>query len=463
MPSRSSASALPTDRDAMFDRILIANRGEIALRILRACKGVGADTVCVYSEADADAIYLRFATESIKIGPGPVAQSYLDISRIISAAEIADVSAIHPGYGFLAENAAFAEICESCNIAFIGPSPDVINLMGNKARARAFAKANGVPVIPGSEGALATDEIALEVAHEIGFPVMIKASAGGGGRGMRIARNDGAFLKAFATAKAEAEAAFKDGALYVEKFLDSARHIEIQIIGDKHGNVVHLGERDCTIQRRQQKLIEESPSIAISPETRKAMGDAACALAKACNYDSAGTVEFLVLPDETYYFIEMNTRIQVEHPVTEVMTGIDVVQEQIRVAAGLPLSFTQADVKCKGHAIEVRVNAEDPDADFKPCPGLIDRYFAPGGFDVRVDSHCYAGYRIPSFYDSLIAKVIVRGDTREDAIRAMLLALDEYVIGGVKTTIPLVQTVLNNVHFRRGEYDTKFLEEHLLR
>ena len=444
----------------MFDRILIANRGEIALRILRACNAVGADTVCVYSEADAEAIYLRFATESIKIGPGPSGQSYLDISRIISAAEIADVSAIHPGYGFLAENEQFAEVCRSCKINFIGPSPEVIGMMGNKSRAREIAKRAGVPCIPGSDGVVETEEQALRIAHEIGFPVIIKASAGGGGRGMRVARNDGALLKGFTMARSEAEAAFKDPAVYIEKYLDSSRHIEIQIIADKHGNVVHLGERDCTVQRRNQKLIEETPSPAISEETRKAMGDAACKLAREIGYDSVGTVEFLALDDETFYFIEMNTRIQVEHPVTEMVTGIDLLQEQIKVAAGHKLPFTQDQIEFKGHSIECRINAEDPDNDFKPSPGLIDRYFAPGGPGVRVDSHAYAGYHIPPYYDSLIGKLIVHAENRDEAIAAMIRALDEFVIGGVKTTIPLQRAVLGHAAFRRGRFDTGFLAEH---
>lgn len=443
----------------MFDRILIANRGEIALRILRACKAVGADTVCVYSEADADASYLRFATESICIGPGPVAQSYLDMTRIISAAEIADVAAIHPGYGFLSENEQFAEVCRSCNINFIGPSPELIGKMGNKSVAREIAKNAGVPVIPGSDGKVESEEDALRIASEIGYPVIIKASAGGGGRGMRVAHNSGALVKAFTMARAEAEAAFKDPTVYIEKFLDRSRHVEIQIMADKFGNVVHLGERDCTIQRRNQKLIEESPSPAISEETRLKMGQAACDLCRAIKYDSVGTIEFLVMDDETFYFIEMNTRIQVEHPVTEMVTGLDLLQEQIKIAAGERLSVTQADVQFKGHSIECRINAEDPDNDFKPSPGKIENYFIPGGPNVRVDSHCYGGYKIPPYYDSLIGKVIVHAATREEAIGSMLRALDEYTIGGIKTTIPLLKTVLNNASFRRGQVHTGFLAE----
>jgi acetyl-CoA carboxylase, biotin carboxylase subunit len=445
----------------MFDRILIANRGEIALRILRACKALGADTVCVYSDADSDAVYLRFATESIKIGPGPSAQSYLDMPRIISAAEIADVAAIHPGYGFLAENAEFAKVCRDCNFTFIGPSAENINLMGNKAAARECARRSGVPIIPGSPSTVESEEQALEIALEIGFPVIIKASAGGGGRGMRVARNAEALKKAFGMARSEAEVAFKDPAVYIEKYLDSSRHIEIQIMGDKHGNVVHLGERDCTIQRRQQKLIEESPSPSLSPEIRRAMGDAACRLAREINYDSVGTVEFLMMPDgKTFYFIEMNTRIQVEHPVTEMVTGLDLLQEQIRIAAGEELSFTQDDIRLEGHSIECRINAEDPDNGFKPCPGRIGSYFTPGGPDVRVDSHAYAGYNIPSYYDSLIGKVIVHCATREEAIAAMTRALDEYIIGDIKTTIPLLKKVLSHEEFWRGDFDTGFIQKH---
>jgi acetyl-CoA carboxylase, biotin carboxylase subunit len=443
----------------MFDRILIANRGEIALRILRACKALGADTVCVYSEADANASYLRFATESIRIGPGPIAQSYLDMTRIISAAEIADVAAIHPGYGFFSENEQFAEVCRSCKINFIGPSPELIGKMGNKSVAREIARKAGVPVIPGSDGKVESEEQALQIADEIGFPVIVKASAGGGGRGMRVAHNSGALLKAFTMARAEAEAAFKDPTVYIEKFLDRSRHVEIQVLADKYGNVVHLGDRDCTIQRRNQKLIEESPSPAISEETRQKMGEAACNLCRAIKYDSVGTVEFLVMNDESFYFIEMNTRIQVEHPVTEMVTGLDLLQLQIRVAAGERLTFTQEDIQFKGHSIECRINAEDPDNDFKPCPGKIGDYFVPGGPNVRVDSHAYAGYTIPSFYDSLIGKVIVHGATREEAIGSMIRALDEYTVGNIRTTIPLLKTVLNNAAFRRSQVHTTFLSE----
>jgi acetyl-CoA carboxylase biotin carboxylase subunit len=444
----------------MFDRILIANRGEIALRILRACKALGADTVCVYSEADADASYLRFATESIQIGPGPAGQSYLDYPRIISAAEIADVAAIHPGYGFLSENEQFAEVCRSCKIAFIGPNPEVIGKMGNKSIARDIARDAGVPVIPGSDGLVESEEQALAIAHEIGFPILIKASAGGGGRGMRVAHNDGALLKGYNMARAEAEAAFKDSAVYIEKFLDKARHVEIQVMADQHGNVIHLGERDCSVQRRNQKLIEESPGVGLSPELRAAMGDAACKLCRSIGYDSVGTVEFLLLPDGKFYFIEMNTRIQVEHPVTEMVVDMDLVQHQIRLAAGEKLPFRQSDITFKGHAIECRVNAEDPDNDFKPCPGKISEYFVPGGPGVRVDSHCYAGYVIPSYYDSLLGKVITVGRDREEAIDAMIRALDEYIIGNIKTTIPLLRAVLTNAAFRRGELHTGFLAEH---
>jgi len=446
----------------VFRRILIANRGEIALRVLRACKELGIEVVCVYSQEDRDAIYLRQADETICIGPGPSATSYLDIARILSSAEVGDVEAIHPGYGFLSENAHFAEVCRSCGIEFIGPAPESIALMGNKARARTIAREVGVPVTPGSETTVQSEEQGLEVARSIGYPVMIKAAAGGGGRGMRVAHSDIGFVNAFLAARSEAEAAFKDGSIYIEKFIERARHVEIQVMGDRHGNLVHLGERDCSIQRRHQKLIEESPSPAIDPDLRRRMGEAALALARAARYENAGTLEFLVDREKNFYFMEMNTRIQVEHPVTELVTGIDLVKEQIRVASGEPLSFRQEDVRLSGAAIECRINAEDAENGFKPCPGKIDVYFPPGGPGVRVDSHVYAGFRISPCYDSMVGKVIVHRQTREEAIRVMRRALGELVVEGVKTTAALCREILSSLRFERGDIHTAFVEEHFL-
>jgi acetyl-CoA carboxylase biotin carboxylase subunit len=444
----------------MFKRVLIANRGEIALRVLRACKSLGIETVCIYSEADRDAIYLRYADETICIGPAPARESYLDIPRIISAAEIADVEAIHPGYGFLSENAHFAEVCRSCNIKFIGPPPEAIKLMGDKTSAKNAARKAGVPLVPGSEGLLESEEQARSLAQKIGYPVIIKATAGGGGRGMRVAHNDMALVNGFLSAKAEAEAAFKNPGVYMEKYVEGARHVEIQVLADQHGNVIHLGERDCSVQRRHQKLVEESPSPALDEELRRKMGTCAVALAKQAGYQNAGTVEFLVDRDRNFYFMEMNTRIQVEHPVTEMVTGFDLVRTQLRIAAGERLPWKQEDVKLKGAAIEVRINAEDPDNDFKPSPGKIDRWFSPGGIGVRLDSHAYAGYSVPPNYDSMIGKLIVRGETRDEAIDAMKRALDEFVIEGVKTTIPLHKKIIRHVQFQRGNVDTSFIAEY---
>ncbi|RME73135.1 MAG: acetyl-CoA carboxylase biotin carboxylase subunit, partial [Planctomycetota bacterium] len=407
----------------MLRRILIANRGEIALRILRSCRELGIEAVCVYSTADRDAIYLRQADESICIGPGPAASSYLDIPRIIAAAEIADVEAIHPGYGFLAENDHFAEVCRSCGIGFIGPPPEVIAAVGNKARARAIAIEAGVPVLPGSGGPVADVEQGLAIAREIGFPVMIKAAAGGGGRGMRLAHNELSFQSGFVAARTEAEAAFKDGSLYLEKCIEGARHIEVQVLADAHGNVVHLGERDCSLQRRHQKLVEEAPSPFVDDELRTRMGEAAVRLAAAAGYQNAGTVEFLVDSDRNFYFIEMNARIQVEHPVTEMVCGVDLIAEQIRIASGAPLRFGQQDMAMRGAAIECRINAEDPDDDFRPDPGTVTFYAPPGGRGVRLDSHVYAGYRISPLYDSMVAKLIAYGRDREEAIAIMGRAL----------------------------------------
>jgi len=441
----------------VFKRILIANRGEIALRVIRACREMGIDTVAVYSEADRNAIYLRYASESICIGPAPSAKSYLDISRVISAAEITDVDAIHPGYGFLSENSHFAEICESCRITFIGPRPQSARQVGNKARARALASELGIPIVPGS--ALVRDEQeALRAAHEIGFPVMIKAAAGGGGRGMRLAHNDVALVKSLLAAQAEAEAAFKDSSVYLEKYVEKARHIEFQIVADQHGNVVHLGERDCSLQRRHQKLVEECPSPVMTPELRARMGEAACKFARGGGYTSVGTVEFLVDRQGNFFFIEMNGRIQVEHPITEVVTGIDLVKEQIRAAAGEKLTFRQEDVRWQGHAIECRVNAEDPDAGFRPCPGKITLFFPPGGPGVRVDTHAYTGYEIPPNYDSLVAKIIAFGANREAAICTMRRALEECVVDGVKTTIPLYLKILEHSKYLASEVDTTWVE-----
>jgi acetyl-CoA carboxylase biotin carboxylase subunit len=444
----------------MFRRVLIANRGEIVLRVLRSCQALGIETVCVYSEVDRDAIYLRFADETICIGPPPSAQSYLDISRIISAAEIADVEAIHPGYGFLAENAQFAQICRDSRIEFIGPGPDVITRLGDKATARKLAREAGVPSIPGSAGLVESESEALRIAHEIGFPVMIKATAGGGGRGMRIARNEYSFLNALAAARSEAEAAFRDSGVYIERFVEDARHVEVQILADAHGNVVHLGERECSIQRRHQKLLEEAPSPALDADLRRRMGEAAISLARAADYVNAGTVEFLLDRDGDFFFIEMNTRIQVEHPVTEMITGLDLVALQIRLAAGERLPFSQEEVKLRGHAIEARITAEDPDEDFKPCAGTIEGLFVPGGQNVRWDSHIYAGYKIPSAYDSLIGKLIVWGEDREAAIDRMKRALGELIIEGVPSTVPLHRWIMDNVAFRRGELTTSFLQGH---
>lgn len=442
----------------MFSRILIANRGEIALRIIRACRELGIETVAVYSEADRDALYLRFADETICIGPAASAQSYLDVPRIISAAEIADVEAIHPGYGFLAENSHFAEVCKSCNITFIGPSPETMLLAGNKVQAREMARKAGVKTIPGSDGPIETDEEALKFAREIGYPVMVKAAMGGGGRGMRIAHNDVSLSKALYAARAEAEACFGDATIYIEKVIEKPRHIEFQVLADHHGSVVHLGERDCTLQRRHQKLIEEAPSSVLTKSLRKEIGEAAKKVAKACNYANAGTVEFLVDANNKFYFMEMNARIQVEHPVTEMITGIDLIKEQIRIASGEKLGYSQRDVRFKGAAIECRINAEDPANDFKPSPGRIGLYCPPGGIGVRMDSHVYSGYVVPPHYDSMIGKLIVYAPDREQAIVSTRRALEEFVIEGIKTTIPLYLKILAHASFIGGDFDTGFVD-----
>ena len=439
----------------MFRKILIANRGEIALRIIRACRELGIRTVAVHSQADSDSLHVRFADEAVCIGPADSKNSYLNIPSIISAAEITDAEAIHPGYGFLSENPHFAEICASCRIKFIGPGAEIIRLMGDKSQARRTMRQAGVPTLPGSE-ALQDPEEGRKIAHQIGYPVIIKAVAGGGGRGMRVVHTDASFLNAFMTAQAEAAAACNSPEVYIEKYLEEPKHIEFQILGDQHGNHLHLGERDCSIQRRYQKLVEEAPSTAVSPRLRARMGEAALKAAKAVNYLGAGTVEFLLHKND-FYFMEMNTRIQVEHPVTEMVTGIDLIKEQIRIAAGEALGYTQEEVKINGHSIECRINAEDP-VTFLPQPGTITGYNVPGGPGVRVDSAAYTNNRVLPYYDSMIAKLIVWGHDRQEAISRMRRALGEFVIEGVKTTIPFHKKVFNNAKFLRGNFSTRFLE-----
>ncbi len=444
----------------MFRRIMIANRGEIALRILRACKELGIETVAVYSEADRGALHLRYADETICIGPPASKSSYLDIPALISAAEIADVEAIHPGYGFLSENAHFVEVCQSCNIKFIGPSADAIERVGDKVRAKELARAADVPTVPGSDGPVESENEARELGRKIGYPVLIKAAAGGGGRGMRVAHNDASLLNGFHAARTEAEAAFKNPTVYIEKYLERPRHVEIQILGDMQGNVVHLGERDCSLQRRHQKLLEESPCVALKPETRRAMGDAAVRLAKAANYWSAGTVEFLLDQSGDFYFIEVNSRVQVEHPVSEQVTGIDIIQWMIRIAAGQSLPFRQEDIVPRGHAIEFRINAEDPEQNFKPSPGRIHELIAPAGPGVRWDSHVFQGYTVPPYYDSMVGKLIVHRATRSEAIATARRALEEMTLGGIATTIPLFLRVLDHSDFRNGMVDTGFIDRY---
>jgi acetyl-CoA carboxylase biotin carboxylase subunit len=446
----------------MYKRILIANRGEIALRIVRACKELGIETVCVYSTADRGSQYLQLADEAICIGPPKSAQSYLKIDQIISAAEVGNVEAIHPGYGFLAENAHFNEVCRSCKIDFIGPTPQAMESLGDKNAARAMARKAKVPVVPGSAGLLDDDAEAVRVAHEIGFPVLIKATAGGGGKGMRVASNDLALKTALQQARTEAQAAFGNAGVYLEKYIERPRHVEVQIIADQHGNVCHLFERECSTQRRHQKLIEESPAPRLPKEKRLAMCEAAVRLIKEANYTNAGTVEFIVDQDDNFYFIEVNARIQVEHPVSELVTGVDLIKTQIRVAAGEPLPFTQADIVPRGAAIECRINAEDPDRNFQPCPGLIRQMHIPGGPGVRWDSHAHAGYTVPPYYDSMIGKLIGYRATRDEAIATMKRALDELRIEGIKTTAPFHKRVLSHATFVDGLVDTKFVERTLL-
>jgi acetyl-CoA carboxylase biotin carboxylase subunit len=443
-----------------FRKILIANRGEIACRIIWTCKEMGIKTVAVHSTADRDSLHVLFADEHICIGPSPSAQSYLNIPAIISAAELYNVDAIHPGYGFLAESAYFAEICEACNIKFIGPRPSVIQMMGDKVEARRAMQEAGVPILPGSPEPLETEEEALKLAREIGFPVIVKAAAGGGGRGMRIVRTEEELGPALETASTEAAAAFKNGDVYIERYIERPRHIEIQVLADEHGDCIHLGERECTIQRRHQKLLEEAPSPVLSPTLREKMGTAAVAACKKIGYSSAGTFEFLLDEDDQFYFMEMNTRIQVEHPVTEMVTLADIVRNQIRIAEGAPLGYTQEEVQINGHAIECRINAEDPET-FTPSPGHITAFNLPGGPGVRVDTAAYPGYTVPPFYDSMIAKVIVHARTRELAIARMRRALEAMVVEGIKTTIPLHLKIMDDPDFQAGNFSTKFMEDFL--
>lgn len=442
----------------MFRRILIANRGEIALRIIRACRELGAESVCVYSQADKDAPYLRLADRAICIGPGPAKESYLNTSRIIAAAELADVDAIHPGYGFLSERAEFAQMCVDHKIEFIGPSPEAMGMLGDKVECKRTAKANRVPVFPGSEGAIEDPDEAARIAAEIGYPVIIKASAGGGGRGMRVCHNEATLRSSIKQAAQEAQAAFGNGAVFIEKFLEHARHVEVQVLGDKHGHAVHLFERDCSMQRRHQKVIEEAPGPGIERRKRDGVCEAAARLIKAASYSGAATVEFLMDEKQNFYMLEVNTRVQVEHPVTEMITGIDIVKTGIRVAAGEPLPFRQRDVEVRGHAMECRINAEDPDKGFRPSAGKIDTWQPPGGPGVRLDSHVVPGYVVPPNYDSMVGKLIVHADTREDCINRMARALREFNVGPIKTTIPLHRRLMENSAFRQGGIDIHFLE-----
>jgi len=441
----------------MFHKILIANRGEIALRIIRACKELGIKTVAVHSDVDSEALHVKLADESICIGPAASAKSYLNMKAIISAAEVTDADAIHPGYGFLSENAEFAEICGNCGLTFIGPTPENMRLMGDKIRARQTVTASGVPILPGTKESVTSAEEAKKIAEKIGYPIIIKATAGGGGRGMKVVHSPASLPNAFAAARSEAQAGFGNPDVYIEKFCERPRHVEIQILADKHGNVIHLGERDCSIQRRHQKLLEEAPCPVLPDKVRKKMGDCAVAAAKSVGYTSVGTMEFLLDANNDFYFMEMNTRVQVEHPVTEMITGIDIIKEQIRSAAGFPLRFKQSDIKINGHAIECRINAEHP-FKFTPSPGKIDGYHPPGGLGVRVDSAVYDQYTVLPHYDSMIAKLIVHADTREEAIKRMARALDEYIIEGIKTTIPFHQRIMINKEFIEGLVDTGFLE-----
>lgn len=442
----------------MFKKILVANRGEIAVRIIRACRELGIQTVAVYSEIDKEALHTQLADESICIGPAPAKDSYLDIKKIISATVITGAEAIHPGFGFLSENSKFAKVCEECNIKLIGPTGEMMDRMGNKSKARETMITAGVPVVPGSEGAVESFEEALQIANNMGYPVIIKASAGGGGRGMRIARSEQEFIASFKTAQSEAKNAFGDDTMYVEKYVENPKHIEFQILADEYGNTVHLGERDCSMQRRHQKVLEEAPSATIDSELRERMGEVAVRAAKSINYRNAGTVEFLLDQSGEFYFIEMNTRIQVEHPVTEMVTGIDLIKEQIKVAAGQKLSFTQEDIQIKGHAIECRINAENPSKGFRPSPGTIEQLHIPGGNGIRVDSALYAGYTIPPTYDSMVAKLIVYDNDRDSAIMKMNSAIGEFIIQGIDTNLDFQYELLNHEEFLEGKYHTGFIE-----
>lgn len=443
----------------MIRKILIANRGEIAVRIIRACREMGIETVAVYSEADREALHTQMADEAVCIGPAPAKSSYLNIQNILSATILTGAEAIHPGFGFLSENSKFARMCRDCSIKFIGPEPEAIENMGNKSNAIDIMIKNGVPVVPGSHGALQDEEEALKFARQIGYPVMIKASAGGGGRGIRIVYNDEELIKGYRTAKAEAKNAFGDDTMYLEKFVQNPRHVEFQILADNFGNIIYLGERDCSIQRRNQKVLEEAPSPIMNEELRKRMGETAVRAAKSINYNNAGTIEFLMDEQGNYYFMEMNTRIQVEHPITEMVTGIDLIKEQIRIASGDKLQYTQQDIKITGHSIECRINAEDVFNDFRPSPGRIENLLVPGGLGVRLDSAAYAGYNISPFYDSMIGKLIVHGRNREEAISRMRRALGEFVIEGVKNNIDFQFEILNNREFIAGNYNTSFIEK----
>jgi acetyl-CoA carboxylase biotin carboxylase subunit len=442
----------------MFKKVLIANRGEIALRIVRACRELHVQTVAVFSEADRDSLHVRLADEAVCIGPPPSAQSYRSIPRILAAAEVTNADAVHPGYGFLAENAQFAEAVTAAGFTFIGPTAEMIRQMGDKAEARKLMQGAGLPTIPGSKDVLTDVEEAHGLANEIGYPVIIKAAAGGGGRGMRVAMDEKSLRNGFMIAQAEAEAAFGNGAVYLEKFLVKPRHIEFQILGDQHGNIIHLGERECSVQRNNQKLIEESPSAAVTPEVRARIGALAVKGAGSIGYNSAGTIEFLMDSDGSFYFMEMNTRIQVEHPVTEEVTGLDLMKEQIRVAAGGELPIRQEEVEIRGHAIECRINAEDPAHNFRPAPGHVAYWYKPGGPGIRVDSHAYAGYTVPSHYDSLLAKMIARGKDRAEAIQRMILGLEEMIVEGIPTTIPFHLQALRHPRFIAGDLDTRFVE-----
>lgn len=447
--------------DKLFSKVLVANRGEIALRIIRACRELGIKTVAVYSTVDKNSLHVKNADEAICIGAAPANQSYLNVSNIIAAAQTSGADAIHPGYGFLAENPHFAALCETNRIKFIGPRPEVIEMMGDKVKAREIMQKAGVPCVPGSDGAVKSYAEAAKVAEIIGYPVMIKAAAGGGGKGMRLAHNEATLKDALDMAKMEAGSAFGNDDIYIEKYVEEPRHIEFQILADEMGNIIHLGERDCSIQRRNQKLLEEAPSTLLDDELRAQMGEIAVNAAKAASYTSAGTIEFLVDKYKEFYFIEMNTRVQVEHPVTEMVTGLDIIKEQIRIAAGQPLSLQQVDVIINGWAIECRINAEDPDRDFSPSPGKIDMYAIPGGPGVRVDSYLYQGYIIPPNYDSMIAKLIVWGQDREEAISRMRRALQEFTIKNIKTTIPFHLKILDNAFFKRGEVYTNFIQRRM--